>query len=113
MQLLALLALLLGTACYARQPHLIFIHADDLGWHSVGFREPALLTPALDDLRANGVELSSYYVSPRAHACPRKACARAFKALRTRATCPQSDTCARVQGLRFARKKHARSLPTA
>ena len=67
MQLSALLALalLLCTLSNAKQPHLVFIHADDFGWHSVGFREPSLLTPALDDLRANGVELSSYYV--RAH----------------------------------------------
>ena len=45
----------------AKRPHLVFILADDLGWHSVGFREPSLLTPALDALRASGVELSSYY----------------------------------------------------
>jgi arylsulfatase B len=57
---LALTATLAGAAA-AAPPHLIFVLADDLGWHSVGFREPSLLTPALDDLRANGVELNSYY----------------------------------------------------
>lgn len=57
----ALLLALSLAAEGASTPHLIFIHADDLGWHAPGFREPSLLTPALDELRANGVELNGYY----------------------------------------------------
>ena len=58
----AALALALSLAVAgASPPHLVYILADDLGWHAPGFREPSLLTPALDDLRANGVELSGYY----------------------------------------------------
>jgi arylsulfatase A-like enzyme len=57
---LALVSAPIGAA-KSPPPHLVFIQADDLGWHSVGFRERSLLTPALDDLRAHGVELSSYY----------------------------------------------------
>ena len=49
------------AAARAALPHLVVIVADDLGWHCGPNKEPDLLTPALDDLAANGVTLSSYY----------------------------------------------------
>jgi len=39
--------------------------ADDLGWNDVGFHGSEILTPNIDQLAANGIELDNYYVSPR------------------------------------------------
>lgn len=47
-----------------RQPHIIFIVADDLGWNDVGWHNPSMLTPNLDRLAKNGVILNSSYVQP-------------------------------------------------
>lgn len=49
------------TAAAAPLPHIVIILADDLGFHAPGFREPSLLTPALDAMRADSIELSSAY----------------------------------------------------
>jgi arylsulfatase A-like enzyme len=46
------------------QPNLIFILADDLGWADVGFHKGNVPTPNLDNLAAEGVELSQHYVYP-------------------------------------------------
>lgn len=48
----------------SRQPHIIFIVADDLGWNDVGWHNPSMLTPNLDRLARNGVRLNSSYVQP-------------------------------------------------
>lgn len=42
-------------------PHIIFLLSDDLGWSNVGFHNPRVHTPALDGLRAEGVELTRHY----------------------------------------------------
>lgn len=59
--MLALLLAALAATAAAALPHLVVIVADDLGWHCGPNKEPSLLTPALNDLAANGVTLSSYY----------------------------------------------------
>ena len=46
----------------ASRPHIILALADDLGWNNVGWRNAELRTPALDELRATGVDLQRLYV---------------------------------------------------
>ncbi|XP_077982047.1 arylsulfatase I-like [Glandiceps talaboti] len=45
-------------------PHIIFILADDLGWHDVGYHDSIIQTPNIDKLAAEGVKLENYYVTP-------------------------------------------------
>ncbi|XP_053520409.1 arylsulfatase B isoform X4 [Artibeus jamaicensis] len=47
-----------------RQPHLVFVLADDLGWNDVGFHGSHIRTPRLDALAAGGVLLQNYYTQP-------------------------------------------------
>ncbi|KAM7368685.1 hypothetical protein PAMP_012998 [Pampus punctatissimus] len=48
----------------ARQPHIVFILADDFGWNDVGYHSSEIRTPNLDKLSATGVRLENYYVQP-------------------------------------------------
>lgn len=48
----------------AERPNVIVIVADDLGWNDVGFHGGDIDTPALDQLAAEGVELSRFYTTP-------------------------------------------------
>ena len=48
----------------AKQPHILFILADDLGWHDVGYHDSEISTPTLDQLASDGVKLENYYVQP-------------------------------------------------
>lgn len=48
----------------AQQPHIVFILADDFGWHDVGYHGSEIRTPNLDKLSAGGVRLENYYVQP-------------------------------------------------
>jgi arylsulfatase B len=60
--LFLLLSCAAGAAAAAQPlPNLVVIVADDLGWHCGPNREPSLLTPALNEMAAGGVTLSSYY----------------------------------------------------
>jgi arylsulfatase A-like enzyme len=45
----------------ARQPNVIFILSDDLGWGDVGYHGSQIKTPTLDRLAKRGVELNRYY----------------------------------------------------
>lgn len=47
-----------------RQPNIVFIMADDLGWADVDFHGGNVSTPNLDRLRKSGVELTQHYVAP-------------------------------------------------
>ena len=55
---LALAAVAAGDS----RPHLIFIMADDQGWHNTGFHNDDLLTPHTNQLVAEGVRLTNHYV---------------------------------------------------
>lgn len=46
------------------KPHILFIVADDLGFHDVGYHGSAIKTPNLDKLALTGVRLENYYVQP-------------------------------------------------
>jgi arylsulfatase I/J len=46
------------------RPHVVYIVADDLGYHDAGFQGSEIATPNLDRLAAEGVRLGRYYVQP-------------------------------------------------
>ncbi|XP_054610957.1 arylsulfatase I-like isoform X2 [Dunckerocampus dactyliophorus] len=48
----------------SKQPHIIFILIDDQGFNDIGYHNPAIKTPTLDKLAAEGVKLENYYVQP-------------------------------------------------
>ncbi|XP_077399226.1 arylsulfatase B isoform X1 [Vanacampus margaritifer] len=52
------------AASGSKQPHIVFILADDLGWYDVGYHGSEINTPNLDKLSAAGVRLDNYYVQP-------------------------------------------------
>ncbi|KAK6176801.1 hypothetical protein SNE40_015033 [Patella caerulea] len=62
--LLVVLSILLVEADSLKQPHIVFIVADDLGWNDVGFRNPSMITPNIDKLAREGVILNQSYVQP-------------------------------------------------
>ena len=45
-------------------PHIVLIIADDYGFNDIGYRNPAMKTPNMDALAAEGVILDNYYVQP-------------------------------------------------
>lgn len=47
--------------CFER-PNILFIVADDLGWHDVGYHDSELRTPTIDKLAQEGIKLENYYV---------------------------------------------------
>eukprot|EP00058_Branchiostoma_floridae_P001619 XP_002587107.1 hypothetical protein BRAFLDRAFT_102624 [Branchiostoma floridae] len=47
----------------ATKPHIVFIVADDLGWNDVGWHNPDVKTPVLDQLAHEGVILNQSYVN--------------------------------------------------
>ncbi|XP_071089640.1 arylsulfatase B-like [Haliotis cracherodii] len=46
------------------RPNIIFILADDYGFHDIGYHNSEIKTPNLDKLAAAGVKLENYYVQP-------------------------------------------------
>lgn len=47
-----------------QQPNVLFILADDYGYHDIGYHNSEIRTPNLDRLAAEGVKLENYYVQP-------------------------------------------------
>jgi hypothetical protein len=50
---------------FARQPHVVFILADDLGYNDVPWHNPTVQAPNLADLAKQGVILEQNYVQPK------------------------------------------------
>ena len=44
-------------------PNFVLVMADDQGWGDVGFRNPALQTPVLDELAATGLHFTRFYAA--------------------------------------------------
>ncbi len=56
------LSLLLLQPVHARQPNVILIMADDLGYHDLGcYGHPSIKTTVLDQLASKGIRLTSFY----------------------------------------------------
>lgn len=55
-----------STAATLRaRPNILLIIADDLGWNAVGYHNPAVKTPNIDErLVGPGIELDNFYVCP-------------------------------------------------
>ncbi|GAB6025253.1 Arylsulfatase [Chamberlinius hualienensis] len=60
----AILLIYALQCCYAIKPHIIFVIVDDLGWNDVGFHNPDLKTPNIDNSAKRGIILNSSYVQP-------------------------------------------------
>ncbi len=52
------------TAAAASRPNIVFLLADDLGSHDVGWRGSDIKTPRLDELALAGARLEQFYVQP-------------------------------------------------
>ena len=46
------------------QPNIVFVLADDYGYHDIGYHGSRIRTPVLDQLASEGVKLENYYVQP-------------------------------------------------
>jgi len=53
-----------ARAATAPRPHILYILADDLGYHDVGFHGSDIKTPNLDKLAAEGAPLGQFYAQP-------------------------------------------------
>ncbi|KAL3842667.1 hypothetical protein ACJMK2_020657 [Sinanodonta woodiana] len=62
--LFILIGILTRTVTTHKRPHIFFIVADDLGWNDVGWINPDIYTPNLDQLAGKGVVLNSSYAQP-------------------------------------------------
>ena len=51
-----------GATTAPPPPNFVFILADDLGQYSIGYNNPEILTPAIDNLATTGVILNEFYV---------------------------------------------------
>lgn len=59
-------AIFVTVPSYAEsRPNVVFILADDQGWNDIGYHNPELRTPHLDQLAREGVELDAHYVQPQ------------------------------------------------
>ena len=45
-------------------PNILIILVDDLGWHDVGYHNPTIGTPHIDELADSGVRLDQFYANP-------------------------------------------------
>lgn len=57
-------AVSISPAQAAKQPNIVYIVADDLGWKDVGFQGSDIKTPNLDKLAQQGVRFTEFYAQP-------------------------------------------------
>src|SRR5512147_3156661 len=57
-------AVSIAPAQTAKQPNIVYIVADDLGWKDVGFQGSDIKTPNLDKLAQQGVRFTQFYAQP-------------------------------------------------
>ena len=63
--LVAIISSHLSTLVWSSSPpNIVFVLADDFGYHDVSYHGSAIKTPTLDQLAAEGVQLDNYYVQP-------------------------------------------------
>jgi arylsulfatase A-like enzyme len=62
--LFAFLALLVAAAQAADRPHIVYLLADDVGWHDLGFVSKEIRTPNIDRLAEAALRLNQFYVQP-------------------------------------------------
>ncbi|SMP43023.1 Arylsulfatase A [Neorhodopirellula lusitana] len=59
-----LLSCLCATAVAAEKPNIVLLFVDDLGWNSLGYRNPELFeTPNIDQLASDGIDFQQCYVA--------------------------------------------------
>ena len=46
-------------------PHIVILLADDLGWNEVSWNNPTFLTPNLERMKQEGINLLQSYVTPK------------------------------------------------
>ncbi|MDE2682072.1 MAG: sulfatase-like hydrolase/transferase, partial [Verrucomicrobiota bacterium] len=69
---LAALCLLIGIQTHAaKQPNIVIIMADDMGFSDIGCYGSEIKTPTLDKLAANGLRFTQFYNTSRC--CPTRA----------------------------------------
>ena len=56
--------LVLLSQSESKQPNILFLLADDYGYHDIGYHGSEIKTPNLDKLAAEGVKLENYYIQP-------------------------------------------------
>ena len=61
--MLSILSSIIGLI-WCKQPHILLIVADDLGYNDVGYHNKEVMTPMLDGLARRSVILENYYVQP-------------------------------------------------
>lgn len=62
--LAACLGLPAAAQTTAKQPNIVYILADDLGWKDVGFHGSDIRTPNIDQLAQTGARLEQFYAQP-------------------------------------------------
>ena len=62
--LFCLLGVVRSAPASTERPNVLIFVADDLGWSDVGYHNPEMRTPVIDQLVQAGVELDCHYVMP-------------------------------------------------
>ncbi|XP_041368945.1 arylsulfatase J-like [Gigantopelta aegis] len=61
---LSIVSTLIHSVHTDKRPNIVFVLADDYGFHDIGYHGSEIKTPHLDKLAAEGVKLENYYVQP-------------------------------------------------
>lgn len=62
MMTLAVILVAFASATAKKQPHILFLLADDLGFGDLGYTGSAIKTPVIDNLAKTGTIMGHYYV---------------------------------------------------